>query len=284
MSTTAATFDLLALESRIRSMKKTYALINTVVVLAVIGWNYWSNTGAITGHTVGGLSYKYANLFTPAGYAFAIWGLIFLGLLVLVGDQLRLAFVGGAHSETILQMGPWLSIANVGNAAWLWFWLHEQTGVSVLVMLVILFSLVQVILRLNMERWDAPLSVIACVWWPICLYSGWIAVATIANIAAWLAGLQWSAGLNELQWTVVMISVAGILNLVMIWTRNMREFASVGVWALVAIAVRHWDTIPILQWTSVLWAVVLGIAIMVHAYKNRHAGPFRRRTEKADTA
>ena len=78
-------------------MKKAYALINTVVVLAVIFWNYWSNTGAINGHTVGELSDKYANLFTPAGYAFAIWGLIFLGLLVLVWSQLRLAFGDGAR-------------------------------------------------------------------------------------------------------------------------------------------------------------------------------------------
>lgn len=264
-------------------MKKIYALINTVVLIAIIIWNYWSNTGAINGNTVGELSDKYANLFTPAGYAFAIWGLIFLGLLVLVVNQLRWAFRGSPHSGTILQIGPWLTIANVGNALWLWFWLHEQTGLSVLVMLVILFSLIQVILRLNMERWDAPLPVIAAVWWPICLYSGWIAVATIANVAAWLASIHWVAGFTEVQWTVIMISVAGLLNLVMIWTRNMREFASVGVWALVAIAVRHWDTIPVLQWTSVLWALVLGGAIMAHAYKNRHAGPFRRRTRTDGT-
>ncbi len=264
-------------------MKKTYALINTVVVLAVIYWNYWSNTGAINGNTVGGLSDKYANLFTPAGYAFAIWGLIFLGLLVLVGSQLRMAFGGGAHSETILQIGPWLTVANLGNATWLWVWLHEYTGLSVLVMLVVLFSLIQIILRLNMERWDAPGSLIATVWWPICLYSGWIAVATIANISAWLASIHWVAVFTEVQWTVIMISVAGLLNLLMIWTRNMREFASVGVWALVAIALRHWGEIPVLQWTSVLWAMVLGVAIMAHAYKNRHERPFRDRAQTSGT-
>ncbi len=260
-------------------MKKVYALINTVVVLAVIFWNYWSNTGAINGHTVGELSDKYASLFTPAGYAFAIWGLIFLGLLVLVGSQLRMAFGSGADSDTILQMGPWLTIANLGNAAWLWIWLHEDIGVSVLIMLVILFSLIQIVLRLNMERWDAPGHLVATVWWPICLYSGWIAVATIANISAWLASMHWSAVFSEVQWTVIMISVAGILNLVVLQTRNMREFASVGVWAIAAIAVKHWDKIPVIQWICVLWVVVLGVAIMAHAYKNRHMGPFRQRTQ-----
>lgn len=256
-------------------MKKTYAVINTAVVVAVIFWNYWSNTGAINGNTVGEVSDQYANLFTPAGYAFSIWGLIFLGLLVLVGRQLWLAFRGGAQSDTILQIGPWLTIANLGNAFWVWAWLNEMPGLSVLIMLVILFSLVWIVVRLNMERWDAPLSVIATVWWPICLYSGWIAVATIANISAWLASMNWVAVFTEVQWTVIMISIAGILNLAMIYFRNMREFAGVGVWALVAIAVRHWEVIPLLQWTAIFWAVVLGVAMAIHAYRNRHEGPFR---------
>jgi hypothetical protein len=265
------------IENDSQNMKKAkiYAVSNFIIVLFVIFWNYWSNTGVINGNTVGDISDKYANLFTPAGYAFAIWGIIFLSLLILTINQLRLAFKEGENSDSILQIGPWLSIANIGNAVWLWFWLHEQTGITVIVMLGILFSLIQVILRTNMERWDAPLKVIATVWWPICLYSGWIAVATIANVAAWLASMDWSALFTELQWTVIMISVAGIVNLLMIYLRNMREFATVGVWALLAIAVRHWDVIPTLQWTAVSWAIVLFIAISVHGYKNRATNPMR---------
>jgi hypothetical protein len=59
----------------------------------------------------------------------------------------------------------------------------------------------------------------------------------------------------------------------MIYKRNMREFAAVGIWALVAIAVRHWDAMPVLQWTAVFWAVVLAIASGVHGYKNRATNP-----------
>lgn len=254
-------------------MKKFYSLLNTFVVFVLIYWNYWSNSGGINGKTVGELSDEYANLFTPAGYAFAIWGIIFIGLIVFSVNQLILAFKGGEHSESILQTGPWLTLANIGNGVWLWFWLQEQTGISVLVMLFILFSLIQVILRLNMERWDAPISVIVKVWWPICAYSGWIAVATIANVAAWLAKINWTGGLTEITWTVIMISVAGILNLVMIYTRSMREFALVGIWALLAIASRHWGEIALLQWISVFWAAVLAVAVFTHGMKNRQTNP-----------
>ena len=257
-------------------MKKTYAITNTLVILAVIFFNYWSNTAGINGNTVGGLSAEYYNLFTPAGYAFSIWGIIFIGLIVLGINQIRLAFSSSQKDESILQIGPWLIIANLGNAAWLWFWLNEQTGISVLVMLVILFSLVQIILRLNMERWDAPLKVIATVWWPICAYSGWIAVATIANISAYLAKTEWEVLFSAQQWTVIMISVAGLLNLFMIYNRNMREFALVGIWAITAIAVRHWNELPLLQWTSVFWAAMLFIAVALHGYRNRETNPFKK--------
>ena len=39
---------------------------------------------------------------------------------------------------------------------------------------------------------DPPLRTIASVWWPFCLYSGWITVALLANISAWLVKVQWN--------------------------------------------------------------------------------------------
>jgi hypothetical protein len=194
--------------------------------------------------------------------------------LILLGMyQIKLAFWGGANSDSILKIGPWLTIANIGNALWLWFWLHEQTAVSVIIMLLILFSLIQIILRLNMENWDAPFSYIAFVWWPISIYSGWIAVATIANISALLAKLGWMAVFDEVQWTIIMISIAGLLNLFMIYTRNMREFAGVGVWALAAIAVRHFGERESIYNAAMFWVAILIISILVHALKNYRTNP-----------
>lgn len=62
-------------------MKRIYAILNLIVVIAVIAWNYLSNTEKINGKTIGEVSDDLDNLFTPAGYAFSIWGIIFLGLL-----------------------------------------------------------------------------------------------------------------------------------------------------------------------------------------------------------
>ena len=258
-------------------MKSTrlLAVTNFLVIIATIFVNYYVNSRPINGNTIKTLSDTYANLFTPASYAFSIWGLIFLMLVAHGIYQLICAF-SARKDEFINQIGGWLMLANIGNASWTYIWLLEQTGLSVIVMLVILISLIMIILRTNMERWDAPVPLIAFVWWPICLYSGWIAVATIANIAGYLAKLEWSPLFSETTWTIIMMAVVVVLNLLMIATRNMREFAMVGVWALVAIAVRHWDQIAAIQYTAVVGAAILFIAASAHAYKNRATSPINK--------
>jgi hypothetical protein len=248
-------------------MKKGYALINTVVIALVIFWNYYSNTGNIGSATVGELSDKYANLFTPAGYAFAIWGIIFLGLIVLAVNQLRLAFSNNQTDDSIERIGPWLILANIGNGAWLWFWLNEQTGISVLVMFTILFSLMQAVLRLGIGSRKVANSTLVATWWPIGIYTGWISVATIANITAYLAKIEWSFLFTELQWTFIMISIAAILNLFMVLKKNMTSFGVVGIWALTAIAAKHWNQIELIQWTAISWTVLLTASILVQKVK-----------------
>jgi hypothetical protein len=255
-------------------MKRFYALVNLLIIIALIAWNYAANALSISGNTIGSLSREYENLFTPAGYAFSIWGPLYLGLLAHGIYQVKKVFFDKLNDGFVLEIGPWLIFANLANAAWVWFWLNENTGLSVVLMIAVLASLVLVILRLNMERWDAPIPIIVWVWWPICLYSGWITVATIANFAAWLTKIGWQSGLPDTTWTAIMIIVAALVNLFMIKTRNMREFAVVGVWALVAISVRHWDSIPLLQWTALVCALVLLLAVSIHGYLNRATSLF----------
>lgn len=253
---------------------KILASLHLLVLIALIFWNYYSNTGAINNNTVGSVSENLDNLFTPAGYAFAIWGIIYLGLLLLGINMVIRAFAADGNNEFIAKAAPPLILAHLGNATWLWFWLKEETGISVVVMLFILAMLTLTVLRLNMERWDAPIKFIALVWWPIDLYFGWISVATIANISAYLGKVNWTGGISEITWTVIMISIASLLALFMIFTRNMREYGAVFIWALIAIAVRHTDLIPSITWSALIGATVIAIASGLHAYKHRATLPF----------
>ena len=258
-------------------MKKKLAVLNLASVILVIAVNYISQAFSFNGTTIGEISARYVNLFTPASYAFAIWGIIFLALLGYGIFQVRRAFFSEKESPFILQTGYWFAMANLLNCFWVFAFVYDYTGLSVLVMFGLLFSLIKIILNTNMERWDAPITTIAFVWWPICLYSGWISVATIANISAYLAKLNWDGGpLSEVSWTIIMIVVAVLLNLVMIWKRNMREFAAVGVWALVAIFVRHQNEFTTIAYTALAGATILFIAMAIHGYQNRKTNPFNK--------
>jgi hypothetical protein len=258
-------------------MEKRLAVLNFISVILAIAVSYISQTGIINGNTMGSLSAEYYNLFTPAGYAFAIWGIIFLSLLVFSGHQLFQAFSARKQLKFLRESGYWFFIANLANVGWVFTWLNEFTGLSVLFMFLILFSLIKVILNTNMERWDAPLKIIALSWWPICLYSGWIAVATIANVSAYLAKIEWiTPFFGEEGWTVIMIVVAVVLNIAMVWRRNMREFAAVGIWALIAIYFRHFGEIPLIAYAALIGAVAIFSNIVYHGWINKDTNPMTR--------
>ncbi len=257
-------------------MYRAYAVINSSVIVLLIAWTYVANAIRVGGNTIGEVSDRYDTLLTPADYAFGIWGFIFLALLVHAGFQLKRAF-GRGDDTFILQIGPWLTAANVFNAAWTWAWLSEYVYLSAALMVGILLSLFRVIGRLNMERWDAPFSLIAAVWWPISIYAGWISIATVANVASAFGKLGWGAdAASEQLWTVAVIVLVVGANLGLIISRHLREFAAVTVWGLVAIAVRHWGTLPVLQWAAAAGALVLTIAILAQAFAHRTTLPFLR--------
>ncbi|ADV49178.1 hypothetical protein Celal_1878 [Cellulophaga algicola DSM 14237] len=255
-------------------MEKKLALLNAASVLFVIVINYISQALKFNNTTIGEISKQYDNLFTPAGYAFAIWGLIFLSLVGYAVFQVRRAFFSTKTTDFILQTGYWFAIANFLNGLWVLAFVYDYTGLSVLIMFGILCSLIKIILNTNMERWDAPIEIIGFVWWPVCLYSGWITVATIANVTAYLAKLGWTGGfLSETTWTILMIGIATIINLLITYKRNMREFALVAVWAFVAIYFRQIDTFPVIAYAAAAASALLFTSTFYHAYKNRATGP-----------
>ena len=157
----------------------------------------------------------------------------------------------------------------------------KRNGFRVLIMLGILISLLKIVLKTNMERWDAPIEIIAFVWWPICFYSGWIAVATIANISAFLVsiGVEFSQ-LTQIVITMVLITIAVYLNNLMINLRNMREFALVGAWALFAIFIRHNGEIAAIAYYALAGAVVLTVAAGLHGYRNMETNPGKKLQER----
>lgn len=258
---------------------KLLAVFNFISVLIAIATSYFTQAFKLNGNTIGSLSKQpeYANLFTPAGYAFAIWGFIYLSLLAFSVFHLIRIFKQGKTEEFLLQTGSKLILANLATSAWVVAWLYEYTAISVVLMFVALVALLRIVVATRMEVWDAPLPIIAFNWWPICLYAGWISVASIANTAAFLVKIDWQPFIfNEVQYTLIMIIVATIINLAMIFYRNMREFAAVGIWALVAIYFKQIENQDSIAYTALVGAIVIALYAAYHGFKNRKTNPLYR--------
>tara|TARA_R110002124_G_scaffold150685_1_gene317412 strand:+ start:49 stop:825 length:777 start_codon:yes stop_codon:yes gene_type:complete len=250
-------------------MIKRIQISNIIALIITIVINYFSNTGAINNNTMASVSMKYQNLFTPSGYAFSIWGVIYLFLIAFVIYQSKGLFSNEEPHSVVRKIGWWFVISCVANSIWVFVWLYEFTGLSVIVMVVLLFSLVKIVRNTRMELDLIAPKRIALEWWPFAIYIGWISVALIANIAAYLTKLEWNGfGLPNVYWAIIMICIAGIVNIIMIWERNLRESAMVGIWALVAVAHANQYGIPNIAQTALAISVIIFINVAIHAYRN----------------
>ena len=165
-------------------MKKRLSVLNLTSVIVVILINYVSQAIRINETTIGEVSNKYFNLFTPASYAFAIWGLIFTALIAYGIYQVRMAFFSEKQSKFIEETGYWFIITNLLNCAWVFAFAYDYTGLSVLIMLGILFSLVKIILNTNMNKEPVSRATYFFGWMPIGIYSGW--VLNLVNLNSFL--------------------------------------------------------------------------------------------------
>ncbi|MGJ8659743.1 tryptophan-rich sensory protein [Cellulophaga fucicola] len=256
-------------------MKKVLQVANGVAFIFTLAINYLSNTGKMNNTTIGEVSRGLRSLFTPAGYAFSIWGLIYLFVFSYIIYQGRGLFVKVRDNDFVLKIGWWFVISCIANCSWVVSWIYGYTGLSCIFIFLLLFSLLKIVWNNKMELWDAPISVIAFLWWPFVIYSGWVTVASIANVSAYLVKVNWDGfGLEPVVWTVVMIIVAVVINLVATWQRNMREFALVGAWALIAIGIANSGVEVVLAYIAYVAAAILILSSFFHAFKNRKTAPF----------
>lgn len=251
-------------------MKKALTCLNLISLIAAIGINYLFNTGSNALNTVGEISDKYENLLTPAGYAFSIWGLIYVMLFLFGIFQARSLFSARYEDDFVLDIGVWFIISNICNAAWIVAFTNDRIGLSVLIMLVFFISLLKIILNLNMERWDAPFKTIFFIWWPFSLYFGWLNIAMIANLSVYFRSIGWNGSpFSQTFWAVAVLVIAGVIFTYMIWTRNMREYALAGSWGIVAIAVNNWSSNTLLAYVAAGVAAIIVFNALANGFKNK---------------
>jgi benzodiazapine receptor len=239
---------------------------NVTAFLVVLLANYLANALPIGGRTTGQISDAYPTLFTPAGYTFAIWGVIYL---LLIGFVIRQAWPSDRDGRALAQIDWPFRINCLANASWIVAWHYDFLVLSLVFMIVILWSLARIVgvLRTDHEvqrGWSYLLIGL-----PFSVYFGWISVATIANVSV----LQSAWGLNDLligevAWTFLKLGAAVACAVLIGWKRADPPYAFVITWAALGIAAARAEH----QELQVAALAVAGVAFLAGA-----AGFFRRR-------
>ena len=224
-------------------------VINFVAIVAAFGTNVAANLAPIKGLNIGEISNTLFKdvLITPANYAFAIWGVIYLGLFSFAIYQV---LPSQRHNPHLRQIGYLLVGSSFAQIIWVFCFLSRWFLLSTVAMLGILLPLIITTQRLGigekklsrLDKWFIQI--------PLSIYLAWISVATIVNTAIVLYYRGWNGwGISPQIWSAVMLILAGAIASRISLVRGDTAFVLVYLWAFIAIALRHLEY-PLISGTA----------------------------------
>lgn len=212
--------------------EKIRQILVIVSTIGVIFVNYLATTSQIGGVTPSYISEKYPTFITPAGYAFSIWGLIYLGMIAFSIYQ-----VFPSNAEKFSKIRTFYIISCLANISWIYAWHYEQLLASLFAMLTLLASLAFINIKL-MDTENVTENFLAKL--PFSIYFGWVTVATILNVTILLAsfGIQTSNTVSIIL-ACILVAVATVLGAIIRQKVGIIAYPITIAWAVTAIAVKQ---------------------------------------------
>jgi hypothetical protein len=180
------------------------AWINGIFFLVTLAVNALGAIGLINGLSQKEISDMYITLITPSPSTFSIWSLIYtlllISVIVMIAKKDDTYYHNAVDQITVLYR-----ISCVLNIVWIVTFSYLQVELSALFILAfaITLSLIcQKLLKIQTgKRWLLPLS--------FGLYTGWLFIATVVNIASALVKLKWSGfGIANDIWAIIILIIS----------------------------------------------------------------------------
>jgi hypothetical protein len=251
-----------------------------LTILATIAVNILADALPINGLGTGQISDRFQVYFVPAGYVFAIWGLIYLGLIAFAIFQ---ALPSQRENPRLRSTSWWISLGGLANIAWIFLWHYEMFALTVIAMLVLLGTLIVTYLRLGIGRIKVPPAERYSTHLTFSIYLGWITVATVANITSLLDYLNWNGfGITPEIWMGIVLAAVLVIAVLMNFTRRDIAYAGVILWALAGIAVKFadvpavaiptWITFGLVALTLILAFILPRNALTANSVQSQEGG------------
>ena len=244
--------------------------LNIIAFVAVVIVNGLAgSTTLIGGQDTAQVSDNNFTLITPAGYTFAIWGIIY----TLLGFFVIYQALPSDKGKTTEKVGWFFILSCIANICWLFLWQFEYLTVSVGLMFVLFASLLKAYLNLGISKssisWGERIAVHA----PFSVYFGWITIASIANVAAALVSVGWNGfGLSAETWGILVILIALLITTLVVITRRDVFYGLVIVWALIGISAGQSGNQNITLLTQINAVIVVGVIVVtliLQAFKSK---------------
>jgi benzodiazapine receptor len=237
----------------------------TVIVNSLAG-----STTFIGGVNTAQISDSNPTLITPAGYVFAIWGIIYVLLGVFVVFQ---ALPSQKEKEYTKKIGWLFVLSSIINIAWLFLWQYEFLSLSVILMFLLLASLILIYLRLGIGKSPVTMREKLAAHVPFSVYLGWITIASIANVSVTLVSVNWNGfGISPEIWATLIIIVALLITLLVLATRRDIAYGLVIVWALIGIAVKqsgNQNIVLLTEASAIIVLLALAAIIILSKFRRR---------------
>ena len=213
-------------------IKRSSALIAYIFMITI---NILANALPLNGINTGEVSEKYSNLFTPAGLTFSIWGLIYLLLGAYIFMQFFDLKYNTMDNEIYDKLSLYFGASSILNGLWILSWHYLYFGISLIIMIGLLLSLIKINLIIKKYTKVSGLTKTA-----FRVYFGWITIATIANINVFLVYL----GLNPFNITGILWTIFVLLLGLSIGTFTSYRLKSIPyylviLWAYTGILIKH---------------------------------------------
>jgi hypothetical protein len=232
---------------------RTMVLLSTLSMPAVA----WLSQRRVFGPDNGEISDRHPTLLIAAGYAFSIWGLIFL-LDVVFGVWT----VVRPSSGKLTRLRPFAAAGFALTAAWMPIFSLQIFWLALIVIWASFACLAYCAVSLSRERLEETREERWCAWAPLSLHAGWLALAAFLNTAQVIVAYRLLSTDAMLPWSMVLFVCAAALLLVLNASMSGNvPYTAAAVWGLIAVYVEQSRSAllgsSVAAWTAVAIAVVL---------------------------
>lgn len=242
--------------SEIRKINPLRWLVLFIVSLNIL-FNYFYNK-IFSVSSIAEITKQYSSLFVPSGYAFAIWGAIYLSWFIYSIVQLM---PSQRDKKIYDKLAIPMIISVLFGMGWIMAFSSNLIGLSMFFIIGMLITSVTLLIESeaavrtqNYSKWLTE---------PFSIYAGWLSVATIANTSIWLLSLGFdNLFFGAIKWTIIMILVASILGLIISYKFKNIIFPLVISWASIAIWHARKDDYVDIAFTAILTALFLIICTL----------------------